>query len=155
MISDTAFQACRVIYNSFGSFFLKLIKYQLSKKQGFQRGVTPFGCSFGKRGGMEETNCETRSNLRLSKKRFSLLHEKPSVSSFGTWFCVVDRHRRLVVFVSILRSQTSFLQTKLRLSCFRKLEYVYKFCPRTSDRGLHKVHNLRNLRWRLPKHGLL
>ena len=55
MMSGTAFQAYRVIYKSFGSFFLKLIKYQLSKKQGFQRGVTPFGRSFGKRGGMEES----------------------------------------------------------------------------------------------------
>ena len=135
MISDTAFQACRVIYNSFGSFFLKLIKYQLSKKQGFQRGVTPFGRSFGKRGGMEETNCETRSNLRLSKKRFSLLHEKPSVSFCGTWFCVGGRRRRLVVCVSILHSLTSYLQTRLRLSCFQRLKCGYRFCLRTSGRG--------------------
>ena len=66
MMSDTAFQACRVIYNSFGSFFLKLIKYQLSKKQGFQRGVTPFGRSFGKRGGMEEREPFYRKKGSLS-----------------------------------------------------------------------------------------
>jgi len=53
MISDTAFQACRVIYNSFGSFFLKLIKYQLSKKTGFPKGCNSLWSLFWERGEFE------------------------------------------------------------------------------------------------------
>ena len=75
MMLGTTFQACRVFFDSLGAFLLKFIKYQLlSKKQGFQRGVTPFGRSFGKRGGMEEREPFYRKKGSLSSMKNLACH---------------------------------------------------------------------------------
>ena len=69
--------------------------------------------------------------------------------------CVLELRRlRQIVLFSMQRIRSSFLQRNELRSCFRTQECVYKFCLRTSGRGLQQGHSQQSLQELLPMHEL-